>query len=124
TTAELDELSAGCGIGLFALVWGGKGSLIARNLVGGTGQLPAALGHRLAERARTRCRVEEIRADGADLVVRYDGEEVRAQHVIVAVQAPYAAPLVAPVAEQAGAPLPQLTYPPFLSLPVPTTQLT
>ena len=35
-TAELDELSAGCGIGLFALVWGGKGSLIARNLLGGT----------------------------------------------------------------------------------------
>src|SRR6185295_2248674 len=32
-TAELDELSAGCGIGLFALVWGGKDSLIARNLL-------------------------------------------------------------------------------------------
>ena len=31
-TAEPSELSAGCGIGLFALVWGGKGSLIARNL--------------------------------------------------------------------------------------------
>ena len=43
-TAELDELSAGCGIGLFALVWGGKKSLIARNLLGGTGRLPAALG--------------------------------------------------------------------------------
>src|SRR5918992_1017465 len=40
-TAELDQLSAGCGIGLFALVWGGKGSLIARNLLGGPGQLPA-----------------------------------------------------------------------------------
>ena len=39
-TAELDELSAGCGIGLFALVWGGKGSLIARNVLGGSGQLP------------------------------------------------------------------------------------
>ncbi len=37
-TAELSELSAGCGIGLFALVWGGKGSLIARNLLGGTGR--------------------------------------------------------------------------------------
>ena len=36
-TVELDELSAGCGIGLFALVWGGKGSLIARNLLGGSG---------------------------------------------------------------------------------------
>ncbi|HEV3378287.1 MAG TPA: FAD-dependent oxidoreductase, partial [Thermoleophilaceae bacterium] len=38
-TAELDELSAGCGIGLFALVWGGKRSLIARNLLGGSGRL-------------------------------------------------------------------------------------
>ena len=47
-TAELDELSAGCGIGLFALVWGGKGSLIARNLLGGTG---AAAG---GDRARAR----------------------------------------------------------------------
>ena len=56
-TAELDELSAGCGIGLFALVWGGKGSLIARNLIGGTGQLPAALGRELGDRARTGCRV-------------------------------------------------------------------
>ena len=53
-TAELDELSAGCGIGLFALVWAGKGSLIARNLLGGSGQLPAALGRELGERARTR----------------------------------------------------------------------
>ena len=54
-TAELDELSAGCGIGLFALVWNGKGSLIARNLLGGTGQLPAALARELGDRAaRTR----------------------------------------------------------------------
>jgi oxygen-dependent protoporphyrinogen oxidase len=43
-TADPSELSAGCGIGLFALVWGGKGSLIARNLLGGTGRLPAAWG--------------------------------------------------------------------------------
>jgi protoporphyrinogen/coproporphyrinogen III oxidase len=51
-SAELDELSAGCGIGLFALVWGGKSSLIARNLLGGSGRLPAALGRELGERAR------------------------------------------------------------------------
>ena len=36
-TAELHELSAGCGIGLFAPVWSGRGSLIARNLLGGRG---------------------------------------------------------------------------------------
>jgi oxygen-dependent protoporphyrinogen oxidase len=65
-TAELDELSAGCGIGLFALVWGGKGSLIARNLLGGAGRLPAELGRELGDRARTRCPAYAIRPDGAE----------------------------------------------------------
>ena len=87
-TAELDELSAGCGIGLFALVWGGKGSLIARNLLGGTGQLPAALGRELGERARTNARVDAIRPEGADLVVVSGGEEIRAREVIVACPGP------------------------------------
>jgi protoporphyrinogen/coproporphyrinogen III oxidase len=123
-TAELSELSAGCGIGLFALVWGGKRSLIARNLLGGTGRLPAALGRELGERARTGCRVRAVRPDGADLLVAYDGGEVRARHVVVAAQAPYAAPLVAPVAEQAAAALAQLTYGAFLSVAVETSETT
>ncbi len=121
-TAELSELSAGCGIGLFALVWGGKDSLIARNLLGGTGRLPAALGRELGERARTGCRVRAIRADGADLLVEFDGGEVRTRQVIVAAQAPHAAPLVAPVAEQAAAALAQLTYGAFLSVAVETSE--
>jgi oxygen-dependent protoporphyrinogen oxidase len=123
-TAELDELSAGCGIGLFALVWGGKGSLIARNLRGGAGRLPAALGGELGDRARTGCRVDAIRPDGADLVVEAGGEEIRARHVIVAAQAPHAAPLVAPVAEQAAAALAQLTYGAFLCVAVETSEAT
>ena len=69
-TAELDELSAGCGVGLFALVWGGKGSLIARNLLGGTGRLPEALGRELGERARTGSPVDALEPDGDELVVR------------------------------------------------------
>jgi oxygen-dependent protoporphyrinogen oxidase len=121
-SAELNELSAGCGIGLFALVWGGKGSLIARNLLGGTGRLPAALGRELGDRARTGCRVHAVRPDGADLVVQTGGEEIRARQVIVAAQAPYAAPLVAPVAERAAAALTQLTYGAFLSVAVETDE--
>ncbi|HEX2104024.1 MAG TPA: FAD-dependent oxidoreductase [Solirubrobacteraceae bacterium] len=121
-TAELDELSAGCGIGLFALVWGGNGSLIARNLVGGAGRLPAALGRELADRARTRLRVHSIRPEGADLAVRTDAEEIRARHVIVAAQAPNAAPLVAPVAERAAAALSQIAYGPFLTVAVETSE--
>jgi protoporphyrinogen oxidase len=121
-TAELEELSAGCGIGLFALVWGGKRSLIARNLLGGSGRLPAALGEELGERARTGCRVHAVRPDGADLVVHCDEEEIRARQVIVAAQAPNAAPLVAPVAERAAAALAQLTYGAFLSVAVETSE--
>ena len=121
-TAELDELSAGCGIGLFALVWAGKGSLIARNLVGGSGRLPEAIGRELGDRARTGCRVHAVRPDGDDLVVHHDGGEVSARHVIVAAQAPHAAPIVAPVAERAADALSQLTYGAFLSVAVETCE--
>jgi protoporphyrinogen/coproporphyrinogen III oxidase len=121
-TAEPFELSAECGIALFALVWGGKGSLIARNLLGGSGRLPAALGDELGERAVAGCRVRGIRPDGDCLVVRHDGGEVTARHVIVAAQAPHAAPLVAPVAERAAEALAQLTYGAFLSVAVETSE--
>ena len=123
-TAELDELSAGCGIGLFALVWAGKGSLIARNLVGGSGRLPEALGRELGERARTGCPVHAIRPEGDGLVVHHAGGEVGAREVIVAVPAPQAAQLVAPVAGQTAAALAQLTYGAFLSVAVETSETT
>ena len=124
-TAELDELAAGGGIGLFALVWAGKGSLIARNLRGGTGRLPAAMGRELGDRARSGCRVDAVREDGDALVVyTCGGEEIRARHVIVAAKAPYAAPLVGPVAAQAAAALAQLTYGAFLSVAVETSETT
>jgi oxygen-dependent protoporphyrinogen oxidase len=121
-SAELDELSAGCGIGLFALVWGGKGSLIGRNLLGGSGRLPAVLGRKLGERTRTGCRVHAIRPDGAGLVVHHDDGEETALHVIVAAQAPHAAPLVAPVAERAAAALSRLSYGTLLSVAVQTRE--
>jgi oxygen-dependent protoporphyrinogen oxidase len=123
-TAEPSELSAGAGIALFALVWSGKGSLIARNLVGGSGELPRAMGRELGGRVRTSCRVHEVSPAGDDLVVRYEGGEVRARHVILAVQAPHASPLVAPIAEQAAAALSQLTYGAFLSVAVETSETT
>jgi oxygen-dependent protoporphyrinogen oxidase len=125
-TAELGELSAGCGIELFALVWGGKGSLIARNVVGGAGQLPAALGRQLGGRARTGCRVTALHADGEELVLDYlDGRtprRVQARQVIVAAQAPFAAPLVATVAPDAASALARMTYGSFLTVAVETRE--
>jgi oxygen-dependent protoporphyrinogen oxidase len=123
-TGELDELSAGAGIGLFALVWAGKGSLIARNLRGGTGRLPAAIGRELGERACTHSRVDAVRPDGDELVVSCGGEEIRARHVIMAAQAPHAAPLVAPIADRAATALAKLTYGAFLTVAVETDETT
>jgi oxygen-dependent protoporphyrinogen oxidase len=121
-TAELDELSAGCGIGLFALVWSGKASLVARNLLGGTGALPAALGLRLGERVRTGCRVTNVRPYGGQLIVEHPDGRIRARHVIMAAQAPRAAPLVAAVAPEASAALAQITYGAFLTVAVQTRE--
>jgi oxygen-dependent protoporphyrinogen oxidase len=121
-TAELGELSAGCGIGLFALVWSGKGSLIARNLLGGAGALPAALGRRLGDRIRTGCRVTDVRPDGAHLIVEHADGRVRARHVIMAAQAPHAAPLIAAIAPDTSAALAQITYGAFLTVAVETRE--
>jgi oxygen-dependent protoporphyrinogen oxidase len=123
-TGELHELAAGAGIGLFALVWAGKGSLIARNLRGGTGQLPAAIGRELGERARVNARVDAVRPDGDGLVVSVGGEEVRARHVVMAANAPLAAPLIAPVAARAADALSRLTYGAFLSVALETNETT
>ena len=126
-TAELDELSAGCGIGLFALVWGGKGSLIARNMLGGTGRLPEAIGQRLgADRVKVRAAATGIRPDGHGLAVDYveNGEPrcVRARHVVVAAQAPFAAPLIRAVAPDAADALAKMRYGAFLNVAVATKE--
>lgn len=131
-TAELDELSAGCGIGLFALVWGGKGSLIARNLVGGTARLPQGLAAGLGDRVRTDAPVRSIGSIGGDeLEVRFDDgadgdttTAVRTRHVIVAAPAPVASKLVGDLAPEAAAALARLRYGPFLSVALATNERT
>jgi oxygen-dependent protoporphyrinogen oxidase len=65
-----------------------------------------------------------VRPDGAELLVSTQGEEIRARHVIMAAQAPHAAPLVAPVAERAADALSRLTYGAFLSVAVETNETT
>ena len=68
--------------------------------------------------------MDAVRPDGAELIVSCGGEEIRARHVIMAANAPYAAPLVAPVAERAADALAQLTYGAFLSVAIETNETT
>ena len=126
-TAELDELSAGCGIGLFALVWGGKGSLIARNMLGGTSRLPQAIGERLGPgRVELAAEVTGVRAAGDELVVEYAQAgttyTVRARHAVLAAQAPAASRLASEVAPAAAAALAQMRYGAFLNVAVATKE--
>jgi protoporphyrinogen/coproporphyrinogen III oxidase len=128
-TAEPDELSAGCGIGLVALVWAAKGSLIARNMLGGTGRLPEAMAARLGpDRVRVGAEVTRVRPDGDGLVVEYATagaeRQVRARHVIVAAQAPFAAEIIDGVAPAAAVALRQMTYGVFLNVAVATNERT
>lgn len=126
-TAELDELSAGCGIGLFALVWGGTGSLIARNMLGGTGRLPEAIGERLgSDRVFINAPATAIRRDGDSLAVEYRDpsgpRQVHARQVILAAQAPFAAQLARDVAPDAAAALARMRYGTFLNVAVATRE--
>jgi oxygen-dependent protoporphyrinogen oxidase len=125
-TAEPDVLSAGCGAGLFALVWGGKSSLIASNLIGGSSRLPEAVGEALGDRVRLRARALAISEDddGARVHYELDGTpaQVRAGQVIVAAPGPHAGPLLAEIAPEAAAALSSLTYGPFVSMAIETNE--
>ena len=126
-TAELGELSAGCGIGLFALVWGGRGSLIARNMLGGTGRLPEAISERLGEqRVRVGASATAIRDDSDALMVDYRGptgpQRIRARHVILAAQAPFASELARDVAPAAADALGRMSYGAFLNVALATRE--
>jgi oxygen-dependent protoporphyrinogen oxidase len=86
-TAEPDEISAGCGAALFALVWGDDKTL-ARNLIGGSALLPRALAYRLGERVLTGAAVEEVAPSKDGVQVRFLRQgvrtEVSAEYAIVA----------------------------------------
>jgi oxygen-dependent protoporphyrinogen oxidase len=77
--AEPEQISAGCGVALFALVWGDDQSGLARNLIGGSALLPQALAHRLGDRVLTGAAVEEVARDAAGVRVRFLRRGVRTE---------------------------------------------
>ena len=59
STAEPEEISAGQGIGYFALVWA-AGSGLSRNIVGGAGVLVDGIAAELGDKVVTGCEVTEV----------------------------------------------------------------
>ena len=75
-TAELTELSAGCGLGLFALVWARQGIADRAQPARGDRAAAEALGRALGDRVRTRCPGSRSSAPRASMCwVRYDHAE-------------------------------------------------
>ena len=63
-----------------------------------------------------------LRVDGDGIAVEHPGGVVHARHVVLAIPAPLAAPLAEPIAPEASAALARITYGPFLSVAVETSE--
>jgi oxygen-dependent protoporphyrinogen oxidase len=118
--AEPDELSQSAMSALFGHVWD-SGDL-GRNMRGGSGRLPEALGGSLGEAIRFRARVREVALDGAGVRVRYEGDagsgEVRARAGILAVPAPAGAALIQDLPAEAAEALARVRFGPMVVLSI------
>jgi oxygen-dependent protoporphyrinogen oxidase len=86
STGDPEVLSAGHGVGYFALVWQKRGGL-SRNIVGGSQELIDGIARELPGRIRTGVTVDEV-VQGEDRVtVRANGEEIHSRHVVLATPA-------------------------------------
>jgi protoporphyrinogen/coproporphyrinogen III oxidase len=116
--AEPEELSAGAGAALFALVWGDEKTGSARNLIGGSALLPQALAHRLGDRVLTGAVVDEVAptADGVRVRFRRQGvaTTVSADYAIVATPAPVTRTIVHHLPRDTADALAAIPYGPFI----------
>jgi oxygen-dependent protoporphyrinogen oxidase len=94
--ADPAEISQSAMAALFGHVWD-SGDL-GRNMRGGSGRLPEAIGRDLGPIVRTRTRVTAVMPHGAGVRVVFDGPdgagEIRARTAVVAVPAPHVAGLL------------------------------
>ncbi|TMI84877.1 MAG: FAD-dependent oxidoreductase [Bacillati bacterium ANGP1] len=116
-TAEPHEITAGCGAGLFAVVWDSNLTL-ARNLIGGSALLPLTLARHLGSRIVTGAAVEEVVPEptGARIRVRVAGRvrDVSAKYVIAATPAYVTHRIVRGLPADTADALARIPYGPFV----------
>jgi oxygen-dependent protoporphyrinogen oxidase len=117
-TAEPEQLSAGYGAALFALLWGDEETGTARNLIGGSELLPQALAHRLGERVQTGAAAEEVvpHADAVEVRFRRRGVSttISADYAIIATPAHVTRAIVRDLPPDTAAALAWIPYGPFI----------
>lgn len=118
SSGEMDEISAGAGIGYFHLVWSKEDGL-SRNINGGPSTLTNTIAESLDDKVQLRSEVYEV-IQGVDSVVvkyRQDGVEceVRAKYAVLATPAPITKDIVKNIDADLYQALDKVKYGPYVS---------
>ena len=112
-----ETVSACSGVGLFAHVWGGRHTITARNLVGGTARLPRAIAAELGDRIRLTSGVAAIRVEAGRVVVTtVTGDEIATRQVVLAVPSPPLLEIDVPLPDELRDTLRSIRYRAFISM--------
>jgi|tagenome__1003787_1003787.scaffolds.fasta_scaffold20988863_7 oxygen-dependent protoporphyrinogen oxidase len=117
SSGEPEEVSAGYGIGYFQLVWD-RSKGLTRNVLGGSGMLPAAITRALGGKVRTSSPVTEVVESDGGVAVTYEAQGTRstihARAAVVAAPAPAARSIVAGLPDDVARALEGVTYGPYV----------
>ncbi|MEU1515593.1 NAD(P)/FAD-dependent oxidoreductase [Streptomyces sp. NPDC005811] len=118
SSADMDQLSAGAGVGYFSLVWGIGGGL-SQSILGGASTLTESIAASLPDRVRLDAAVDEIVHKKDSVVVRYrqDGveQEVEARYVVLATPATVSHRIAVDLDRDVREALSKIVYGPYVS---------
>lgn len=118
SAADIDQLSAGAGVGYFSLVWN-IGAGLSQSIVGGPSTLTESIAAALGERVRLEAPVNEVVRKKDSVVVRYQEsgvqQEVEARCVVLATPATVAHRVAVDLDRDVRDALSQVLYGPYVS---------
>lgn len=118
SAADIDQLSAGAGVGYFSLVWN-IGAGLSQSILGGPSTLTESIAAALGQRVRLNASVDEIVQKNGSVVVRYrqDGveQEVEARCVVLATPATVSHRIAVDLDPDVREALSKIVYGPYVS---------
>ncbi|GAA3826593.1 flavin monoamine oxidase family protein [Streptomyces phyllanthi] len=118
SAADIDQLSAGAGVGYFSLVWN-IGAGLSQSILGGPSTLTESIAAALGDRVRLSAPVDEIVHKKDSVVVRYrqDGveQEVEARCVVLATPATVSHRIAVDLDRDVREALSKIVYGPYVS---------
>jgi len=118
SSADIDQLSAGAGVGYFSLVWN-IGAGLSQSILGGPSTLTEGIAAALSDRVRLNATVDEIVQKNGSVVVRYrqDGaeREVEARCVVLATPATVSHRIAVDLDRDIREALSKVVYGPYVS---------